>query len=527
MKFKNLTESDIQMIKDSYFDKENGSWEKRAHSLGEHYGVSERTIRKWVSEKMGLKEKIDVEPEQYLKAKNKSVDKDKKRFLITSAQNATKVNKRFLKNIEVYAEHIEADILVIPFRYRNPTSVWTNKQENDDWWDMSIDKYLSLNRHDLNRNISVLADVKIQPTSSQPLQGLEGMTGNHSCVVGHPRMELKALPVMDDDKPKIMFTTGAITNKNYTDTKMGKRGEFHHSFGFSIVEIKDDDTYFFRQVSANDKGDFIDLFYSLENGVIKEECEVEATILGDIHVRHCNPEVTDLTLNDLFKKLSPKNVFLHDIMDSGSISHHNLKDPFLQHKLELSGENDLSREIDEMIEWLKPFDKYKTYIVKSNHDEHLDRFLNETDWRNMQTIKNAIPYMEYSLAKLNSKAENGVIPYIINKYYPKMICLSHNDNITIKGYLCSTHGHIGASGSRGSVQQFSKLSTKTVTGHSHTIARVGGAVSVGTSTHLRLPYNKGASAWVNSHGIINRLGKFQHIVFFKTKDGLEYTTFKK
>jgi hypothetical protein len=145
----------------------------------------------------------------------------------------------------------------------------------------------------------------------------------------------------------------------------------------------------------------------------------------------------------------------------------------------------------------------------------------------MQTIKNAIPYMEYSLAKLNSKAENGVIPYIINKYYPKMICLSHNDNITIKGYLCSTHGHIGASGSRGSVQQFSKLSTKTVTGHSHTIARVGGAVSVGTSTHLRLPYNKGASAWVNSHGIINRLGKFQHIVFFKTKDGLEYTTFKK
>jgi len=83
---------------------------------------------------------------------------------------------------------------------------------------------------------------------------------------------------------------------------------------------------------------------------------------------------------------------------------------------------------------------------------------------------------------------------------------------------------LGASGSRGGIQQFSRLSTKTVTGHSHSIGRVGGAVSVGTSTYLKLPYNKGASAWVNSHGIVNRLGKFQHIVFFHTKDGLEYTT---
>jgi hypothetical protein len=55
---------------------------------------------------------------------------------------------------------------------------------------------------------------------------------------------------------------------------------------------------------------------------------------------------------------------------------------------------------------------------------------------------------------------------------------------------------------------------------------VGGAVSVGTSTHLRVGYNKSFSSWTQAHGIVNRLGKFQHIVFFKTKDGLEYTTLK-
>jgi len=142
----------------------------------------------------------------------------------------------------------------------------------------------------------------------------------------------------------------------------------------------------------------------------------------------------------------------------------------------------------------------------------------------MTTIKNAIPYMEYAMAKLHGKANKGVVPYIIGQHYPKFKCLDHNDYVAVKGWLMSMHGHIGSSGSRGSLNQYSKLSTKTVTGHSHSIGRVGGAVSVGTSTHLRLEYNKGASSWINAHGVVNRLGKFQHIVFFETKTGLEYTT---
>jgi len=526
MKFTDLTESDILRAKEIYFDKSK-SWDERMTLLMNLFGKSERTVRKWCSQKLGFKERVEIEPEILTIAKKREHDQSKKIFLITSAQNATKVHKQLLTNMESYAEFLDAEILVIPFRYKNPTSVFTRDQETDDWWDSSITDYLTLNRHDLNNRISVLSDVKIQPTATAPLQGLEGMTGDHSCVVGHPRLELKTVPVMDTSKPKIMFTTGAVTKQNYTDSKAGKKGEFHHTFGFAIVEIKDDETFFFRQVSANDRtGEFIDLFYGVKDGVVSEEKNVEAIALGDIHVRHCDPKVTEITFNNIFPKLQPKKVFIHDIIDSESISHHNLKDPFVQHELELEGRNDLAREIDEMIEWLKPLESYDTYIVRSNHDEHIDRFLNETDWRKMGTFKNAIPYMEYSLAKLNGKAKNGVIPYIINQHYPKMKCLGYDDNISVKGYLMSNHGHLGASGSRGSINQFSRLATKTVTGHSHTIGRVGGAVSVGTSTYLKLRYVKGASTWVQAHGIVNRLGKFQHIVFFQTKDGLEYTTLK-
>jgi len=525
MNFKDLTEDQIKYAKGVYTDK-TLAWDERMKILMDFFGKSERTVRIWCSNKLGFAEKGAVEPEILKVAKNKSHDKDKKIFFITAAQNATSIHKNFVKGMETLAKKYDAEILVIPYRFKNPTSVWTDKQENDDWWDEAILPYLTLNRNNFNNAVSVLSDIKIQPTSSQPLQGLEGMTGDHSCVVGHPRIELKTLPVLEGERHKIMFTTGACTLQNYTDSKQGKKGEFHHSLGFAVVEIKDKETFFFRQVQANSKGEFIDLETFVDGEKTSKETEVEAIALGDIHVRHCDPRVTDVTLNNLFKRLKPKKVFLHDIMDSQSVSHHNLKDPFLLHKLEMTGANDLAKEVKEMIEWLKPFEKYNVYIVKSNHDEHIDKFLETTDWRKMTTLKNAIPYMEYSMARLKGLADNGVVPYIINQKYPKFKCLGHNDSVKVKGWLMSVHGHIGASGSRGSISQYSRLSSKSLTGHSHTIGRIAGAASVGTSTYLRVGYNVGASAWVNSHGIINRLGKLQHIVFFHTKDGLEYTTLK-
>ena len=65
MTFKNLTEEQKQHIKNVYAEKSEIPWEKKAFLLGEEFGVSERTIRRWCSENLGLKEKVDVETEQY------------------------------------------------------------------------------------------------------------------------------------------------------------------------------------------------------------------------------------------------------------------------------------------------------------------------------------------------------------------------------------------------------------------------------------------------------------------------------
>jgi hypothetical protein len=522
MKFKNLTEEQIKKITEIYTSKDI-SWDEKETALSEYTGKSSRTARSWAG-KLGITNPVDIIPEQYVMAKVKKHNSDKKIFLITSAQSATPVNSGLLREMEAYAEFLNAEILVIPFRYKNPTSVFSDEQEEKEWWDKKIVKYLTLNRHELNNGISVLSDIPIQPTASSPLLGLEGMTGEHSCVVGHPRMELKTIPVMEGCRPKIMFTTGACTNSNYTSSKAGKKGEFHHSLGFAIIEIKDDETFFFRQVGAKENGEFIDLFYHVKNGIIKREIDVEACAMGDIHVAHVDNRVVDITLDNLFKKLKPKKLFIHDIIDSESISHHNLKNPFILHKQEMDGSNSLQKEIDDMLEWLEQIKHYNVYIVKSNHDTHIDQFLESSDWRKMATFKNALPYMELATARLKGEAPNGVVPYLINKRFPKFKCLTDDCNVTVKGFLMSVHGHMGASGSRGSLQQYSRLSTKSVTGHSHSIGRIGGAVSVGCSCKLRVSFNKSFSGWINSHGIVNRLGKFQHVVFFHTKDGLEYTT---
>ena len=263
MTFSELTEEQIKEVKKIY--KNNSKpWDARIKDLQVLFGgKSERTARRWLI-KLGLKEKSEVEPKILSVAKKKRHDSTKKIFLITSAQNATPINDNLWANMKAYAKKIHADILVIPYRYKNPTSVFTAKQESDDWWDKNLHDHLTLNRHNLNNGIAVLSDIKIQPTSAQPLNGLEGMTGDHSCVVGHPRMELKTIPVMTGMKPKIMFTTGSCTKPNFTDSKQGKKGEFHYSLGFAIVEIVDNDTYFFRQVSATRTGEFIDLFYHVK-----------------------------------------------------------------------------------------------------------------------------------------------------------------------------------------------------------------------------------------------------------------------
>jgi hypothetical protein len=523
MKFEELTDEQVQHLSSVYWDRDR-SYDDRMAELSKFLGKSERTVQVWLS-KLGIKEKPDQESPQLIEARKRIYDKKKKRFIVTWAQNDTPVHEAFISNIEAYAEKIDASIHVIAGRYKNPTSVFTDK--NYETWSERIAAYLDANRHEVHKHMWIMSDVKIQPTAVDPMTGLQGMTGINSCIFGSPKVQLEMIPVLKDCMPKMMMTTGACTEKNYTDSKSGKKGEFHHTLGFVIVEIKDAETFFARQVTADSDGNFHDLYYQISydlnksKSIIKEINNISAIVLGDIHYGQHDPIVIKKTL-ELMKKVKPDHVVLHDVFDGMSINHHELNDPFAQFKKEQEGTNSLKTEIEAMLKGLEDFKEYNVIVVRSNHDDFVDRWLKNTDWRKASTMKNSIEYMEYSYTLLRGEAPNGIIPYLINKKFPKMKTLGRNDSFVVNGWELAQHGDIGSNGSRGSLLQFRKLNTKIVVGHYHSPGRKDGALSVGTSTKLRVNYNLGPSSWLQSHIIIHKDGKAQHINFING----QFTTFK-
>ncbi|HUU88779.1 MAG TPA: hypothetical protein VMX17_13640 [Candidatus Glassbacteria bacterium] len=541
MKFDNLTEDNIEFIKDTYSAKEL-SWDERMLKLMKYLGKSERTVRKWLV-KLGIKQKQQEDSPQLKSARKKKISKKTNRYIITWAQNNTPVHEVFLRNMEAYASEIDAEIIIIAGRYKNPTSVFEDKEHET--WHSRTKPYLYAGTQSIHKHLIVVGDVKISPTAVIPMTSMEGFSGPESCIFGHPKVQMQMVPVLEDCPPKKMMTTGACTLPNYTDSKAGKKGEFHHTLGFAIVEIKNKNKFFTRQVIATDDGNFNDFIYNVKfdggnkklnvvpgltflsdeiegTSVISRNKEIEAAILGDIHFGEHDQDVIDATLNVLFKKLKPKQVILHDVFDGYSISHHDEKDPFAQFHKEVDGRNDLNKEIELMLEGLEPFSKYNCVIVRSNHDDFLDRWLTRLDWRKASTMKNTLSYFKFSTLLAERKAPKGIIPYVINERYPEMITLGRSDSHRVGKWELGQHGDVGASGSRGSINQFRRLNTKMIIGHSHSPNRKDGVIQVGTSTHLRVGYNIGPSSWLQSHAIIHSDGKAQQIDFI----GGEFTTFE-
>lgn len=518
MRFNELDDKDKNYIGQVHSDN-TLSWDSRMSILMNKYEISERTVRYWIK-KLGFAKKGEKPSEEYSEAKLREYDKSKKRFIITWCQNATPVHIPFLRNIETYADFINADIHVIYGRYKNPTSVFSDKGQ--EYWDQAVHPYKDANRHDIHKYMSILSDIKVQPTAVNPLTGLEGISGANSCIIGHPKVHLKSLPVLEGHPSKLLMTTGAVSLKNYTDSKAGKKGEFHHTFGFVVVELKDDDTFFVRQVTAKDDGSFTDLYHHVDGETVTKVNTIKALVMGDIHQANIDPNI-DKATTDLIDKLEPEHIILHDLFDGESISHHDLKNPITLYKKHQQGKDLLKVELDNTMNWLDSFQKYcsnsKFVIVRSNHDDFIDRWVLNQDWK--KDIKNSVEYMEYTKALLLGEADKGIVPYIVDqKFNNEITTLDRDDSYKVEDWELGVHGDVGQNGSRGSLRQFRKLNTKIVVGHYHSPARMDGALSVGTSTLLRLNYNKGASSWMHSHVIIHNDGKAQHILFFNN----EYTS---
>lgn len=424
-------------------------------------------------------------------------------FVVTAAQNATPVHKAFWASLKLYAKKRNATLLVIPYRYKNPTSTWSAAAKDDDWWAPELAAHLIDIRTVLNPNLILLADIKTQPTASSPLTGFETITGERSAIVGHPKLELTTVPTPQSKMAKILTTTGACTTQNYLPSKAGKKGEFHHTFGAAVVEI-DGKAFHLRQINAVKDGSFIDLDTEFKPSGETRKVDLSALVMGDSHIEFIDPGVVKATFGKggIVDTLRPKTLVWHDTHDFFSKNHHHRGELFINLVKHRTGRDNVEKWLDHTFKFIDDATRpwVQNVFVRSNHPDALARWVKETDPRS--DLTNCVFWAETFKAMADSahwgKSGASVIDPFAYWAMKKLKTakqarfLASGESFVINGIELSMHGDKGANGARGSIVGFSKIGVKSVTGHGHAPGIKDGHYRVGTNSMIPLDYQVGA-----------------------------------
>jgi hypothetical protein len=433
-----------------------------------------------------------------------------KRLIVTSAKNGSTTNLGFLRALEKYAKINNAEILVIPVHHKNVG------QELDPEFDEEIQKYLfNENKHYGSHRLKILGALKIASSVENPLAGIDAMSKGNSLIVGHPQVQLKTLARVNEKYPAIVTTTGSISEKDYTSSKSGTKADFNHSFSALVVEFDDGFVHLRHLNYDSESNGFndLDMFYS-EHSCYK--MQVKALVTGDEHVMYGDKVVANVTYHNedsICNTLQPDMLIRHDVLDAYSISHHHKKDTLKKYRKYVMGLHYIEKELKQTIDFINNTTPEGTtsYIVGSNHNEHLTRWLNECDPRIEPWNAKVFHNLMY---KTLCSIEEGKDPDAFQLYCDGLLntnvkFIGRGDPLSYKGIMFESHGDIGINGSIGSRKQFSMLPTKSIIGHSHSPGIEKGCYQVGTSSKLNLEYNKGASSWHHTHCVVHMSGKRQ------------------
>lgn len=427
-----------------------------------------------------------------------------KKYIVTAAQREATPHKGFMSAIDNYAKRNDAQVIVVPMDGATADDVNLHPD---------LQKYTVANSYNLSEHFK-LEDFPVKPQQIRPLTGLSRFVQhNKSAVFGSPKQHLECKATSNNDLPKILTTTGAITRPNYREhMRIGDIATRDHTYGALVVEVEDDGSYQYRHISSITDGSFIDINTKyLPSGKV-QKTRPDALVLGDWHTGCTDEKVKDAAI-EMIRDLKPKYVIIHDLFDGYSISHHDKGHELgrakkaMDNKLNLKSElMEVGAELDQMYQIL-PKDS-KIIVVKSNHDEVLDRYLDEG--RFGDEPENLYLSSQLAVAYLNGKdpLKEG-IEEVYGNFGKYVRFLGRDEDFKVRGWQLGAHGDLGGNGSRGSVTQQQDNYGKSIVGHRHTPAIRGDAWCVGTSTKLKLDYNRGPSNWMHTHALVHPNGKAQ------------------
>lgn len=423
------------------------------------------------------------------------------RYIVTSAQYNAGVNKVLLANMLKFAKRHKVDkILVFPMR---------GKYIEENKLDPLLLEFEFVDKMRLNSNL-MLKQIEALPQQIDPFFGLSGkFSRDYSHIIPSPKIRYRSI-ANNSKYPRALMTTGAITKPNYKmHTRIGQLANEQHQFGFVYVEMVNETIFNARQIEATDNGDFYYLTEKYYGGRVSKE-RPEAIVLGDWHEGDTCPKVRMESIR-MIRELKPKRVVFHDLFNGHSINHHeegNLLAELRSVRDSRFGlEEEMTAVYRELQFFAKTFKDVEFVVVRSNHDDFLERYIKEKKFmyhpRNFLFACKLIPFI---LDENKVPLEQAL--GLIGKLPPNVRFLNQDESYRVRGVELGMHGHIGASGSKGSPMQFSKLNLRTITGHTHSPQLMANGMVVGTSTKLRLSYTHGASSWLNANGILYANGKY-------------------
>jgi hypothetical protein len=437
-----------------------------------------------------------------------------KRFVFTSAQNNTRIHKKFWESLQTFCKFNDAQLFVSRFTY-NKSGFQNGTKENQELW---YDKRLSASILDASvvvaPGILFCGELDILPTANDPLSGLDSYCGNNSGIIPHAKVAMRSLPRLKGEPARFLYTTGCVTLRNYIARKAGQKAEFHHVYGALYVEVDASGEWFARQLIADNNGEFHDLDRRYRP---TDSCgySVAAINWGDIHIEKPDTTVARASWgcgnSSMLSNLRPSWQFVHDLTDFHARSHHEINDPYSLAAKYFKAEDRVEDGLRKSAEFLEQISaQEKVIVVESNHHEAFERWLKHANGH--YDPVNAEFFHEANARKFKALREGedlDIYEWALRRYkkLKNVAFLRADESFLIEGIECGMHGHLGINGSRGSAKSYRSIGKRVNCGHTHSAGIYDGVYVAGVSGKLDMGYNRGPSSWSHSHIVTYANGK--------------------
>lgn len=523
------TFTDAQLDKILSLKESGNTWPEVAKKLNKTWGLNlTHKVYEGALRRFGPKVKKAREPHPYehmtkeaIGEVNKVNTSKKERFFITAVVAAAKVHTKAFDSILSYCKKTGTELLLLPM---NTQVKALQKQPNH--YDPILEPYLDkfVTNYKFNENLTAV-ELHLNPQQIQPLTGISRIRGMNtaeygkliksskktSILVAHTKQNMEIKATGNDSTPRMIHSTGAITEPDHLPNRIGSIATEDHVLGGLILEINDDEFYV-TQVQFNPKtGTFVDKYANryFPGGKVKRE-RAAAFKMGDIHPGY-HSEIALNVCYEIWKIAQPRKIFLEDWLDSTSASHHLEKSLITKAKIPayfktIPAEFKMAKDVLYSIADNAPKDA-ELFLTCSNHPLHIERYLQEGRYLKDCSDNFDIGHrMVVDMLDGKDPLKSRIDPD--NRYN----WLERNQDYIVEGTQMASHGDVGVNGTRGSAAQHEIINSSSMTAHSHTPQILHGAYVVGHTTVERHGYNNGPTTWLVASGLVYDGGHKQLII---------------